>query len=191
MSVLKFPNFKFKTLELGQKWIIDKRFLEKLLLKIESSNLKIHVTTVSLNYSDHEIDILKFCENPEYVKINNSGKAPIEEIFSKLDKLGYSIFNKDEQSKQPKLILKYRKLVASEATEIVKTLLQYHNLKYCHLVGPFGMRTFKRNIFKFGAKSVPANQGHILHFPIPDSLDFFEIDCNEFIKIEKKSISIQ
>ncbi|ULU07774.1 hypothetical protein L3Y34_019060 [Caenorhabditis briggsae] len=70
----------------------------------------------------------------------------MKSILSNFVKIRNIISYKNEQSKvkQPKLILKYRKLIASEATEIVKTLLQCHNLKYCRLVGPFGIKTFKK-----------------------------------------------
>ncbi|CAO4370886.1 unnamed protein product [Caenorhabditis nigoni] len=80
ISVLNFPNFKFEELKIGRKSIIDRGFLEKFLLKLELLNLKIHVATVSINYSGREIDILKFCENPEILKIDNSSKVPIQEI---------------------------------------------------------------------------------------------------------------
>ncbi|PIC41939.1 hypothetical protein B9Z55_009176 [Caenorhabditis nigoni] len=197
ISVLNFPNFKFDKLQIGQKSIIDQAFLEKLLLKIESLNLKIHAKTVVLNYSGREIDILKFCEIPELLEIDNSGKARIDEIFTKLNKFGYSIHKKDEQFKKklPSIILTYQKQpTASEAAEIVKTLLQYHTLEYCQLDGPSRIQSFKKKILEFGAKYVPSNESYFLNFPIPDSLDFFEIECSEFIVIKKKkkkTISIQ
>ncbi|PIC14828.1 hypothetical protein B9Z55_027001 [Caenorhabditis nigoni] len=105
ISVLKFPNVKFEKLEIGEK---SEEFLENFLLKIESLNLKIHVETVELNNSGREIDILKFCENPEILKIDNSKKIPIEEII------------KNFSRKIPKITLKYDKLNATEATEIVR-----------------------------------------------------------------------
>ncbi|PIC14785.1 hypothetical protein B9Z55_026972 [Caenorhabditis nigoni] len=170
VSVLKFPNVKFEKLEIGEK---SEEFLENFLLKMESLNLKIQVETVELNVSGREIDILKFCENPEVLKIDNSKKIPIEEIIKNFGR------------KIPKITLKYQKLNATEVTEIVKILLQYHNLEYCRLRGPFGNETFRRNILKSGAKKTDTYW--ILHFPIPDSMDFFEIQCQYHITIQKKT----
>ncbi|PIC14826.1 hypothetical protein B9Z55_027001 [Caenorhabditis nigoni] len=169
ISVLKFPNVKFEKLEIGEK---SEEFLENFLLKIESLNLKIHVETVELNNSGREIDILKFCENPEILKIDNSKKIPIEEII------------KNFSRKIPKITLKYDKLNATEATEIVRN----HNLEYCRLSGPFGNETFRRNILKSGAKKTDTDTYWIFHFPIPDSMDFFEIQCEYHITIQKKTI---
>ncbi|CAO4370934.1 unnamed protein product [Caenorhabditis nigoni] len=91
ISVFNFPNFKFEELKNGRKSIIDKRFLEKFLLKLELLSLKIHVATVSINYSGREIDILKFCENPEILKIDNSRKRRSKK--SKDRKYGFRILS--------------------------------------------------------------------------------------------------
>ncbi|CAO4370939.1 unnamed protein product [Caenorhabditis nigoni] len=208
ISVLNFPIFQFEELKIGRKSIIDKRFLEKFLLKLELLNLKIHVSTVSINYSGREIEILKFCENPEILKIDNSRKAPIQEIegsqvwiseFIKeincmdlFQQTGYYRFSKTKPKSTnfSRMELKCRSLYMRKATIIIKNFLKSSNLESCYLETELLSRIqLEKNIQRFGAKVQPYNED-IFHYPIPNSHDFFEIEIQwDGIRIERKSIS--
>ncbi|UMM30500.1 hypothetical protein L5515_012357 [Caenorhabditis briggsae] len=184
MSILTYPDLKLSRLQLHP--LLDKRFLNELILKLESLKIKIHVDTVHLDHCNWNLQmrLLPFYR-AETVKM-----VYIKGWQSWIAKILEEIALKPESSLFSRMEIKFGALHVKEATTIIKELLQFPNLEYCNL--DVELRTtvqLKKNIERFGAK-VQADDPDTFHCPILYSTDYFEIQLRNYgISIEKKSNS--
>ncbi|CAO4370960.1 unnamed protein product [Caenorhabditis nigoni] len=80
-------------------------------------------------------------------------------------------------------------LCNKEATKIIKNFLKLPNLKYCHLKAELrNIVQMKKNIQRLGA-NIQTDRLDILHYPIQNSNDVFEIQIQlDGIRIKQKSV---
>ncbi|CAO4382157.1 unnamed protein product [Caenorhabditis nigoni] len=185
-NILAYPDLKLDKFEINSN--LDKQFLEKLVLKLGSLKLKIHVEYVYLNSGnwEHHKRLLPFykSETVQMVHINGS-QAWISEFIENICKM------KPENMFFSNMELNFHSLNVKEATKIIKNLLQFTKLEWCLLDADFRTTVqLKKNIERLGAK-IHGFRSDIFHYPILYSTDFIEIkfDENEGIFIERKSKS--
>ncbi|CAP35983.2 Protein CBG18558 [Caenorhabditis briggsae] len=183
-SILAYPDLKFHEFEFNSN--LDKRFLERLVLKLKSLKLKIHVAYFHLNSDNWEYHkrLLPFYRAETVGTVSIYGSQTWVSEF--IEKIALKSKNKLFSNME----LNVHSLHVKEATKIIKNLLQFSKLEYCYLdVDSRSNFQLKKNIERLGAK-IQGFRSDIFHYPILYSTDFFEIkfDC-EGIFIERKSKS--
>ncbi|CAO4370935.1 unnamed protein product [Caenorhabditis nigoni] len=201
MSVIAHPEHKLTNLDIDE--ITNQQFLDKLLLEMKSRKFKIHIENVHLN-SDNwkdQMRLLPFYQ-AETVKMvyiegwQERNSEFIDEIckIDQEERAGDDQIEKIENPK-PKSILFSRVEISfdflsnKEATKIIKNFLKLPNLKYCHLKAELrNIVQMKKNIQRLGA-NIQTDRLDILHYPIQNSNDVFEIQIQlDGIRIKQKSV---
>ncbi|CAO4382154.1 unnamed protein product [Caenorhabditis nigoni] len=183
MSILIHPKLKLGEFEIWE----DEQFAKKLALKLESLKTRIHIEHLNLNFNNWRMQkpILPFVqgETAEFDLSTDRILEFIEEISEINPENGIS------EIRFPRITIKDSFLYMKESTKLVKGFLKFSNLKYCHMEAELLTTVqLKKNIEKFGAK-IRADRPDILHYSIPNSSDFFEIQFQKYgIRIERKSV---
>ncbi|CAO4382182.1 unnamed protein product [Caenorhabditis nigoni] len=205
ISIIAHPKYEFESF--GVDGDSGTRFLKKIVQELESRKLKIQVYHIHLNFRTWKDQILL---SPFY-QAETVKMVYIEEWTRDISKFMEEICESDQEEQpgsdeiqkirnlKPKRILfsrmeiTLRRVLINDVTKIIKNLLQFSNLKYCLLKSAllFTESGFidqsKVYIERFGAK-IQEDRPDILHYPIPNSNDFFEIEVQtNGIRIERKS----
>ncbi|CAO4382219.1 unnamed protein product [Caenorhabditis nigoni] len=188
-SILIHPKLKLNRIDTWK----DERFAEKLVRKLEPLKIKnIHVEKIDLNYRTWELHkrLLPFYR-AETLKMVHDGLEKdtlklIEEIYK---------FDQEQRGADDDQSITFSNMTINcyfphvdEVTTIIKKLLQFSNLKYCQLTHLNRNVQWKVHIQQFGAK-IQSENPNILHYSIPNSNDFFEIEVQQKhgIRIKRKS----
>ncbi|UMM38033.1 hypothetical protein L5515_009610 [Caenorhabditis briggsae] len=147
-SILAYPDLKFHKFEVNSN--LDKRFLERLVLKLESLKFKIHVAYFHLNSDNWEYHkrLLPFyrAETVGTVSIYGS-QAWISEFVEEICEM------KSTNMFFSNMELNFRSRNVKEATKIIKNLLQFSKLEYCYLdVDLRSNVQLKKSIERLGAR---------------------------------------
>ncbi|CAO4368291.1 unnamed protein product [Caenorhabditis nigoni] len=191
ISIIAHPRYQFENFWIDN--IVNTELMKKLVQKLESGKLKIQVEKFYLNRTNwrDQMLLLPFyqAETVKTVHIHEYQEEVskfIEEIC-KIDKEVQA--GSDKISKLfSRMEITLRHLYIEEATTIIKNLLQFSNLEYCYMLAAVTTPAQLRKIIEnFGAK-IQTDRPYILHYPIPSSADFFEIQVQtDYIRIKRKS----
>ncbi|PIC11335.1 hypothetical protein B9Z55_029150 [Caenorhabditis nigoni] len=183
MSILIHPKLKLEEFEIWE----DEQFAKKLALRLGSLKARIHIEHLNLNFNNWRMQkpILPFVqgETAEFDLSTDRILEFIEEISEINPENGIS------EIRFPRITIKDSVLYMKESTKFVKCFLKFPNLKWCHMEAELlTTLQLRKNIEKFGAK-IRADRPDILHYSIPNSSDFFEIQFQKYgIRIERKSV---
>ncbi|UMM16605.1 hypothetical protein L5515_013546 [Caenorhabditis briggsae] len=178
LNILTYPDLKLYNIQIDSH--LDKQFLERFVLKLESLKIKIHVENVHLEMEETEIQkrIAALYQVETIEKAHFKGSQ--FQIIQFLDEM---IKNQAENPKFQHLrklkILKMEfqcdSLFLRESTKIVQYLLRFPDLKYCRVTGKVtSFKKLKERIEQFGVRRAD-NNPDIFHYPIPKSADFLKI----------------
>ncbi|CAO4382156.1 unnamed protein product [Caenorhabditis nigoni] len=180
ISILNHPKLKLEKIDVSG----DMRFVEKLVRRLDSLKIKIRIENFQLgqlNWNNQKA-ILQFLQG-ETAEFGGS----IDRIFEFIDKI--SEIDRRNRISKMRFTVNTRSIYMKDATKLVTKFLDCSNLKSCQ----FGAQLtttiqLKRNIETLGAK-IQTDRPDILHYPIPNSDNFFEIEIQKYgIRIERKSV---